>query len=64
MTDNFKFLDEEESRLERLLFDLRMNANFERNYYQEQLATCRHKLRYWQRKARDANITWRNILGS
>ena len=61
-TDYTMFLHDEEDRLRGLLAEFRLNADFQRIYYEYQLASCLHLLRIWKRKSRVASRAWKAVL--
>jgi hypothetical protein len=61
-TDYTMFLHGEEDRLRGLLAELRLNADFQRIYYEYQLVSCLHLLRIWKRKSKVASRAWKAVL--
>ena len=61
-TDYVAFLDVEETRLRRLIANLRFNQDFEKSYYERQLSLCVHLLTLWSKKSKKASKALKRCL--
>ena len=61
-TDYVAFLDVEETRLRRLIANLRFNQDFEKSYYERQLSQCVHLLTLWSKKSKRASKALKRCL--
>ena len=61
-TDYVAFLDVEETRLKRLIANLRFNQDFEKSYYERQLSLCVHLLKLWSKRSKKASKSLKRCL--
>ena len=61
-TDYVAFLDVEETRLKRLIANLRLNQDFEKSYYERQLSLCVHLLKLWSKRSKKASKSLKRCL--
>ena len=61
-TDYVAFLDVEETRLRRLIANLRFNQDFERSYYERQLSLCVQLLKKWKKRSKKASKSLKRCL--
>ena len=61
-TDYVAFLDVEETRLRRLIANLRFNQDFEKSYYERQLSQCVHLLTLWSKRSKKASKVLKRCL--
>ena len=61
-TDYVAFLDVEETRLRRLIANLRFNQDFEKSYYERQLSLCVQLLELWSKRSKKASKSLKRCL--
>jgi len=61
-TDYVAFLDVEETRLRRLIANLRFNQDFEKSYYERQLSLCVYLLKLWSKRSKKASKALKRCL--
>ena len=61
-TDYVAFLDVEETRLRRLIANLRFNQDFEKSYYERQLSLCVYLLKLWSKRSKKASKSLKRCL--
>jgi hypothetical protein len=61
-TDYVAFLDVEETRLRRLIANLRFNQDFEKSYYERQLSLCVQLLKLWSKRSKKASKSLKRCL--